>query len=759
MRNGWENARGPEELGCTMEGVSLGTRLALTIGSVLLVLSALLFGELTSREHDGILHAKEVAASTVADLFASGVSAALDFSDNNAIDADIRDFATAYDVTCAAVWRGEDSKPIAASKNERCAELLAPSGDALGKTIAYPDRFEVARAVSAHGKPLGRVLLVFTLARENEVIQSSRRRLFALFLVLTAGSALLLVLVVRRQVVSPVTKLVNAARRVGMGDYKARVEIASGDEIGVLARAFNSMGEAISDREEKLEAATRSLRELFEAMQQIIVAFDSEGKIQGESSRAANVAFGGSLTGKDVRTLLYPSRRAHAVEAAAFDEWLAAAFDLPAERWSEVAALAPTEVTFVREGDDANRSRTLELEFRPIALGDHVRRVMLLASDVTEERELKRSMRDQKEEHERRMSAMRRLLAGGGQVFVAFLDGSRERIERSSQIIEAGQRAGLTSAQIDELFRSAHTLKGEARAFDLSELETAAAALEQDLDQLRGDARSGSLPAASASGLAPHLAKVRAEVERAVDVFVAASPIGRAALDQIAVQRHDVTDLVDWVRTSERALPSMRSGGPIAKLIAITDRLASRPFGESTLFLVEAAPTWAAREGKVVTLEVEGREVRIPPKLAAALGPALVHLVRNSIAHGIEDPAAREARNKARFGIIRLSAREGLGGPTVSVEDDGAGLDRKKIAARAEEMDDAAAIGIADVIFSAGFSTAGPTSSISGRGVGLGAVREELDRAGYTIDVSTQPGKMTRFSMRPLVLPEKISPI
>ncbi|MEO8878434.1 MAG: HAMP domain-containing protein, partial [Polyangiaceae bacterium] len=315
MPNGRENARELYEDGCTMASVSLGTRLALTIGSVLLILSALLFAELTTREREGILHAKEVGASTVADLFASGVSAALDFSDNDAIDADIRNFATAYDVTCAAVWRGDDTKPIAASKNEHCIELLAPKDDALGKTASSPDRLEIARAITAHGKPLGRTLLVFSLARENEVIQKSRTRLLALFAGLSAGSALLLIYVVKRQVLSPVALLVNAARRVGMGDYKAHVDVTSTDEIGVLSRAFNSMGEAISDREDKLEAATRSLRELFEAMQQIIIAFDSKGEIQGESSRAAIDFFGGkSLIGQNIRALLYPSR-AHAVEA------------------------------------------------------------------------------------------------------------------------------------------------------------------------------------------------------------------------------------------------------------------------------------------------------------------------------------------------------------------------------------------------------------------------------------------------------------
>lgn len=708
----------------------------------------MLFTELTTRERDGIFHSKEVAASTVADLFASSVAAALDFSDIDAIDGTIKDFASSYEVTCAAVWQGDDSKPIAAFRNERCSELPAPHDESLGKTASFPDRLEVARAVSAHGKRVGRALLVFSLARENETVASTRLRLLAVFAGLTAGSALLLVLVVRRQVVNPVSALVNAARRVGMGDYKARVDVSSADEIGVLSRAFNSMGEAIADREDKLEAVTRSLRELFGAMQQVIVAFDVEGRVDGEASRAAQRLFGGGspLVGKDIRVLLFPRVRANDVDAKAFNEWLAVAFDLPPERWEEISALAPTEALVPAEGGD----RSLELEFRPIVQGDRVRRVMLLATDVTEERRLKKTVRDQQAEHERRMGAMRRLLAGGGQVFVAFLDGSRERVQRSTQIALEGARVGsLTSAAIDELFRHAHTIKGEARAFDLTELEAEAKNVENELDRLRSDARSGVVPGAEAQKLVALLGKLRTEIARAADVFVAASPVGRAALDQITVQRKDVAELLEWIRASERALPGMRKGGPLAKLVSISERIGSRPFGEATLLLVEAAPAWAESEGKRVRLEVEGRDVAIPPRLAEALSPALVHLVRNAIAHGIEPKDVRLEHGKSELGMVKLAAVAGENGPTISIEDDGGGLDRTKIMARAEEQGDSSDLGIAELIFHAGFSTAGPGSSIAGRGVGLGAVREELKKAGYAIEVHTKAGKMTRFVLRP----------
>src|SRR5205823_1838476 len=145
--------------------------------------------------------------------------------------------------------------------------------------------------------------------------------------------------------------------------------------------------------------------------------------------------------------------------------------------------------------------------------------------------------------------------------------------------------------------------------------------------------------------LLARLARTREAIDRGADVFVAASPIGRAALDQVTVQRQDVQELLDLVGSRDDALGRVAS------------RLASRPFGESTASLIDMTPTWGEKEGKQVSLDVEGRELRVPPQLARVLGAVLTHLVRNAIAHGIEPPPDREEAGKPAVGIIRIRAR------------------------------------------------------------------------------------------------------
>ena len=246
------------------------------------------------------------------------------------------------------------------------------------------------------------------------------------------------------------------------------------------------------------------------------------------------------------------------------------------------------------------------------------------------------------------------------------------------------------------------------------------------------------------------------EVQTGLDAGakVEASPIGRAALDQISVQRAAVLSVLELTRRPGGGGTPGGSGAPMSPrdeaLLRAVTRLASRPFGESTAGLVDAAPTWAAKEGKQVQMDVEGREVRVPPALAKVLGGALTHLVRNAVAHGIEPPARREALGKPPIGIIHTLAVAGARGPTITVEDDGQGLDLQRIADRASELGLAPIAGnVAELVFASGVTTAASGNTLAGRGVGLSAVRADLEPVGYMVEIESERGRFTRVVLKP----------
>src|SRR5262249_46692328 len=128
-----------------------------------------------------------------------------------------------------------------------------------------------------------------------------------------------------------------------------------------------------------------------------------------------------------------------------------------------------------REGE---KERVLALEFRPILQDTEVRRVMLLATDVTETRSLARAVAAGRQGHARQMASMRRLVAGGAHQFAGFAERTAARLSRSREAFAAEM---LPRAVLKELFQQVHTIRGEARSFDLDRLEAETASIENVL--------------------------------------------------------------------------------------------------------------------------------------------------------------------------------------------------------------------------------------------------------------------------------------
>ncbi|HSK05328.1 MAG TPA: chemotaxis protein CheA, partial [Kofleriaceae bacterium] len=170
----------------------------------------------------------------------------------------------------------------------------------------------------------------------------------------------------------------------------------------------------------------------------------------------------------------------------------------------------------------------------------------------------------------------------------------------------------------------------------------------------------------------------------------------------------------------------------------------------------------AAQLGKRARLELDGEDTELDKLLVEALDEPLLHLVRNSVDHGVEPPERRAEAGKPAEGVVRLTAAHRGNQVEIRVADDGRGLDPAKLRAKAAErgllsaaeadaLDDAAARAL---IFRAGFSTAATVSEVSGRGVGMDAVRQTIvTRLKGTIDIESTPGRGSTFVLKlPLTL-------
>lgn len=167
----------------------------------------------------------------------------------------------------------------------------------------------------------------------------------------------------------------------------------------------------------------------------------------------------------------------------------------------------------------------------------------------------------------------------------------------------------------------------------------------------------------------------------------------------------------------------------------------------------------SAKMGKQVELKLSGEQTELDKTVMEKIGDPLVHLVRNSLDHGLETPEKRLASGKPETGLLHLNAYHQGGTIVIEISDDGAGLNEEKILGKAIERglvnsdDTLSPEKIHELIFMAGFSTADEVSDVSGRGVGMDVVRKNIHSLGGSVDVSSTAGVGSTFTIRlPLTL-------
>jgi len=167
----------------------------------------------------------------------------------------------------------------------------------------------------------------------------------------------------------------------------------------------------------------------------------------------------------------------------------------------------------------------------------------------------------------------------------------------------------------------------------------------------------------------------------------------------------------------------------------------------------------AQRLGKQIDLKLTGEQTELDKTVLERIGDPLVHLVRNSIDHGIEMPEVRVAAGKSAVGTVHLEAFHRGSAIIIEVSDDGQGLDSERILAKARARGLVGASetpsqeAIYELIFLPGFSTAEQTTDLSGRGVGMDVVRRNIKSLGGKIDIRSERGKGSRFTISlPLTL-------
>ena len=281
---------------------------------------------------------------------------------------------------------------------------------------------------------------------------------------------------------------------------------------------------------------------------------------------------------------------------------------------------------------------------------------------------------------------------------------------------------------------------------------------------------------AVSSGLVPEAEVLSALVEQRHVQAVRQEKQSADAANSIRVpaERLDMlVNLVGELVTVQARLSQTAAGRGDAELSAIAEeveRLTGElrdnalnirmlPIGSTFSKFKRLVRDLSAELGKEIEMTTEGAETELDKTVIERLNDPLIHLIRNSIDHGLELPEVRLAAGKPRFGTVHLAAVHSGDSVLITIKDDGAGLDKEAIRAKAIERGViAASAELSDkelfaLVFAPGFSTAKKVSSVSGRGVGMDVVKKAIDALRGSIEVASVQGEGTRIMVRiPLTL-------
>jgi two-component system chemotaxis sensor kinase CheA len=489
--------------------------------------------------------------------------------------------------------------------------------------------------------------------------------------------------------------------------------------------------EFLAEREaENLRAANKALTEsqaaihnLFDNAEQGFLTIDASLAVGPQCSAACEVILGQSPAGRRITDVLCPMGDE---QGAVMSETLASVFS-NANPFARELKLDLLPKEFRLEGRFVKASYKLLPD--PGAL-------MLILTDVSET-----ALLAQEVEHERKRMEMIVLGFTEGEAFAALVNDYQRFLQTElGDLIGRIDQDGVRS----EFYRRLHTFKGLLAQFSFPLSPSAIHEVETRLTARLTVSRGEAFDALGLQALAGAFEQDLAGVANLL------GPGFDAAGGRLLVSQAQVRSMEQLARTALSSDLDHIASMPLRLLLQALASLGRFNVKSAIGLHSRGAPNLAARlEKELEPVIIEGDDVTLAPERYGELFRSLVHVFRNAVDHGIEMPEERLRAGKQSAGSIRCVVRDQNGVLEILIADDGAGIDRaaleRRLIASGEERASVECMALTDLVFREGLSSRESADRVSGRGVGLAAVKAELDRLGGAIAVETEVGLGTAF--------------
>jgi len=394
------------------------------------------------------------------------------------------------------------------------------------------------------------------------------------------------------------------------------------------------------------------------------------------------------------------------------------------------------------------KRQIVQMDWNPIlGVDGNVEKVLLITQDVTHLRELEANAAQQKDE----LDIIAKILKVSTGKFNDFVASAEAFIAENRRLLQATNRRD--PEVIAALFRNMHTIKGNARTYDFTHVTNAAHQAEQTYDQLRKD---DSAPW-KVDAIERELQSVAEAPARYVHVNE--HTLGRKGRAADLFTDRGIFVAKDQLRTLRIMAGALTRESPEKDLMALKDTIDHLGFVSLERIVSGAGDALSSVASELhkptPRLEISNGAIAFNNQFAETLKSCCMHLFRNSLDHGIEAPAARRFAKKPEQGTIRVIGTETNDHIEIRIEDDGRGLPlhlllQKGRASGAFSGDQVPSRDeIAGLIFRSGLSTAAEVTQVSGRGVGMDAVRTFLAERGANIKIALEPATGTELGFTP----------
>ncbi|MGZ4993315.1 MAG: Hpt domain-containing protein [Methylobacter sp.] len=567
------------------------------------------------------------------------------------------------------------------------------------------------------------------LALESELTSEYQHYEHLMFIVMAACSlliisAVLVCIVGGARILQRVSGLEAIMSKIAhTSDLSLRAEALHNDEIGSMARSFNSMVEQLQETSKLVRQKINDIQTMLQNMPQGLLSFDDQNKVKPEySAYLEKILETDQIAGDDLIKLFFDKSNLGSDAISQISAVSGACVGEDAMNFEFNQHLLVNEI---EKEMPSGLKKILDLNWAPVINeNDVVEQILLCVRDVTELRKLSAESAEQKRE----LEIIGEILSVNQKKFHQFITSTTTYLVEIENIIRANPNGGLDA--VNAMFRLMHTIKGNARTYGLLNLTNQVHDTESVYDELR---QPNSVIAWDQTRLLDDLERVRDMVEhyaKTNEVSLGRKGPGRKGNSDKYLMV-DIKQIQEAIKLLEKVSHSNIHDLIEAKnVVHRTLRLlGTEPLNTVCASIVKSLPELAESLGKPEPdVSINNGKLRLKTQSVGVIKDIFTHLFRNCVDHGLELPAERLANGKPAQGRIDAAIEMEGDRVKISIKDDGRGLALSKIRQKAldngliQENDHLNDEKIAALIFLPGFSTADKLTDISGRGVGMDAV-------------------------------------